>query len=92
MDRQKWLAERRAAVGAGYDAEATTYDDLVTEADQSAGMLAQARARGAAFDAMAARGLPAVHGEVVEGNVAGYHYYPGRCARRDKPAAPPSRR
>ena len=25
-----------------------------------------------------ARGLPAVRGEIVEGNIAGYHYYPGR--------------
>jgi cyclopropane fatty-acyl-phospholipid synthase-like methyltransferase len=188
MDRQTWLAERRAAVEADYDAEATDYDDLeypadmqhewvgrvlglvpqggtvldvpcgtgryfalitgagirVAGADQSAGMLAQARARDlavsldrcrlqdlsytgefdavvtidamenvppedwpgvlanlrramrpggvlymtveevdqagtdAAFEAMTASGLPAVHGEVVEGNVAGYHYYPGR--------------
>ncbi len=28
--------------------------------------------------ALLARGLPAVRGEVVEGDVAGYHYYPGR--------------
>ncbi len=32
----------------------------------------------AALEVMTARGLPAVHGEVVEGNVAGYHDYPGR--------------
>jgi ubiquinone/menaquinone biosynthesis C-methylase UbiE len=25
-----------------------------------------------------AKGLPAVHGEVIEGDTAGYHYYPGR--------------
>jgi SAM-dependent methyltransferase len=31
-----------------------------------------------AFQALADRGLPAVRGEVVEGDVAGYHYYPGR--------------
>ena len=31
-----------------------------------------------AFESQTARGMPAVHGEVVEGNVAGYHYYPGR--------------
>jgi len=31
-----------------------------------------------AFEAISARGLPAVRGEVVEGDVAGYHYYPGR--------------
>jgi len=31
-----------------------------------------------AFEALSARGLPAVYGEVVEGDVAGYHYYPGR--------------
>jgi ubiquinone/menaquinone biosynthesis C-methylase UbiE len=31
-----------------------------------------------AFAALTARGLPAVRGEVVEGDVAGYHYYPGR--------------
>ncbi|MGN6680421.1 MAG: class I SAM-dependent methyltransferase [Streptosporangiaceae bacterium] len=32
----------------------------------------------AAFEGLMARGMPAVHGEIVEGNVAGYHYYPGR--------------
>jgi ubiquinone/menaquinone biosynthesis C-methylase UbiE len=33
----------------------------------------------ASFAGLAARGLPAVRGEVVEGEVAaGYHYYPGR--------------
>ncbi len=188
MDRRAWLAERRAAVVAAYDAEAATYGDneypadlqqewvarvldrippggvvldapcgtgkyfpLVAAAghrvagvDQSAGMLAQAQARGIAFsleqmalqdmsyerefdavitvDAMehippedwplvlanlhravrpgglmymtvedvsqshigraferlCARGLPAVRGELVEGDAAGYHYYPGR--------------
>jgi cyclopropane fatty-acyl-phospholipid synthase-like methyltransferase len=189
MDRRVWLAERRAAVIAAYDAEAPAYDEheypsdvqrewvarvlrlippggtvldapcgtgkyfpLVAAAghrvagvDQSAGMLAQARARGIAvslermalqdlsfdrdFDAvitvdamenippedwplvlanlhravrldgvmyltveevdqsqidqafasLSARGLPAVRGEIVEGGeVAGYHYYPGR--------------
>jgi len=31
-----------------------------------------------AFLSLSARGLPAVPGEVVEGDVAGYHYYPGR--------------
>jgi len=31
-----------------------------------------------AFAGLSARGLPAVRGEVVEGDVAGYHYYPGR--------------
>jgi len=31
-----------------------------------------------AFEALSARGLPAVRGEIVEGDVAGYHYYPGR--------------
>jgi len=31
-----------------------------------------------AFESLSARGLPAVRGEVVEGDVAGYHYYPGR--------------
>jgi len=31
-----------------------------------------------AFRALTALGLPAVHGEVIEGDVAGYHYYPGR--------------
>jgi SAM-dependent methyltransferase len=188
MDRQAWLAERRAAVVADYDRGAPTYDDLpysadvqyewvarllrtvpargtvldapcgtgryfplvtatgrrVAGVDQSAGMLAQARARGIAYslerktlqelsytgefdavmtvDAMenvppedwllvlanlrravrplghiymtveevsqddieqaflslSARGLPAVRGEIIEGDVAGYHYYPGR--------------
>jgi ubiquinone/menaquinone biosynthesis C-methylase UbiE len=31
-----------------------------------------------AFQSLSARGLPAVWGEIVEGDVAGYHYYPGR--------------
>ncbi len=31
-----------------------------------------------AFAELTARGLPVVRGEVVEGDVAGYHYYPGR--------------
>jgi SAM-dependent methyltransferase len=31
-----------------------------------------------AFRALSARGDPAVFGEVIEGDVAGYHYYPGR--------------
>jgi hypothetical protein len=32
-----------------------------------------------AFASLSARGLPAVPGEIVEGgDVAGYHYYPGR--------------
>jgi hypothetical protein len=31
-----------------------------------------------AFAALARRGLPAVRGEVIAGDVAGYHYYPGR--------------
>jgi cyclopropane fatty-acyl-phospholipid synthase-like methyltransferase len=188
MDRRAWLAERRAAVVAAYDAEAATYGDheypsdlqrewvarvldrippggvvldapcgtgkyfpLVAAAghrvagvDQSAGMLARAQARGIAFslaqralqdmsyerdfdavitvdamehlppedwplvlaklrqavrpgglmymtveevgqsqidwafDRLCARGLPAVRGELVEGDAAGYHYYPGR--------------
>jgi cyclopropane fatty-acyl-phospholipid synthase-like methyltransferase len=188
MDRQVWLAERRAAVVAVYDAEAPAYDEheypsgvqrewvaralrlispggivldapcgtgkyfpmasaaghQVVGAVQSAGMLAQAQARGIAvqldqvalqdlryvrrfdavltvdamenippedwplvlanlhraarlsavmyltvgeverakidqaFHSLSARGLPAVHGEIVEGDVAGYHYYPGR--------------
>jgi ubiquinone/menaquinone biosynthesis C-methylase UbiE len=31
-----------------------------------------------AFADLTARGLPVVRGEVIEGDVAGYHYYPGR--------------
>jgi cyclopropane fatty-acyl-phospholipid synthase-like methyltransferase len=31
-----------------------------------------------AYAALRAQDLPAVRGEVVEGDVAGYHYYPGR--------------
>ncbi len=31
-----------------------------------------------AFAALTGRGLPAARGEVTDGNVAGYHYYPGR--------------
>jgi ubiquinone/menaquinone biosynthesis C-methylase UbiE len=188
MDRREWLAERRAAVIAAYDADAPAYDqhdypsDLqrqwvaramrlippggtvldapcgtgkyfalvaaaghrVAGVDQSAGMLAEAQARGIAFslehtalqdlsyarefdaaltvdamenippedwplvlanlhravrpdgvmyltveevdqskigqafDSLSERGLPIVRGEIVEGDVAGYHYYPGR--------------
>jgi cyclopropane fatty-acyl-phospholipid synthase-like methyltransferase len=188
MDRRTWLAERRAATMAVYDAEASGYeqdeypvdaqmrfvarlldicprDGLVLDApcgtgkyfplvaaagrrvagiDQSAGMLAEARAKGiavslervglqelssdrafdavmtidamenvspedwplvvsnlhravrpgghlyltveevddavvdAAYASLSARGLPAVRGEIVEGGVASYHYYPGR--------------
>lgn len=32
----------------------------------------------AAFEELTGRGLPVVRGEVIEGDVAGYHYYPGR--------------
>lgn len=32
----------------------------------------------AAFAQSAAKGLPAVRGEVIEGDTAGYHYYPAR--------------
>lgn len=188
MDRREWLAQRRAAVIAAYDADAPAYDQhdypsdmqrqwvaralrlippgatvldapcgtgkyfaLVAAAghrvagvDQSAGMLAEARHRGIAFslehtalqdlsyahefdavltvdamenippedwplvlanlhravrpggvmyltveevdqskisqafDTLSERGLPVVRGELVEGDVAGYHYYPGR--------------
>jgi SAM-dependent methyltransferase len=31
-----------------------------------------------AFATLTQRGLPAVRGEVIDGNVGGYHYYPGR--------------
>ena len=31
-----------------------------------------------AYENLSARGLPVVRGEVIEGDVAGYHYYPGR--------------
>lgn len=188
MERPTWLAERRAAVVASYDAEAPTYDAMpyaatshgafvdrlvatcpsdgvvldapcgtgqyfarvaaagrrIVGVDQSAGMLAEARARDIAlrvehiglqeltadgeFDAVMtidamenispedwplvlanlvragrpgshlyinieeidtatidaayvdaqALGWPSVRGEVVEGDTAGYHYYPGR--------------
>jgi SAM-dependent methyltransferase len=188
VDRPAWLAERRAATVAEYDAEAARYEDdeypveaqrryvallvatcpaggLVLDApcgtgmyfplvagagrrvvgiDQSVGMLAEARAKGiaeslhhvglqelafervfdavmtidamenvppedwptvlanlhravrpgghlyltveeveddqaaVAFTSLKERGLPAVPGEVVEGDTAGYHYYPAR--------------
>ncbi len=188
MDRQTWLAERRAATIAAYDAEAGGYEQdeypveaqhrfvgrlletcppggivldaacgtglyfpLVAEAglrvvgiDQSSAMLDVARAKGiaafveqvglqelafdgdfdavmtidamenvspedwplvlanlhravrpgghlylsveevddaaieSAFATLQARGLPAVRGEIAEGDVAGYHFYPGR--------------
>ena len=32
----------------------------------------------AAFADLSGRGLPVVRGEVIEGDVAGYHFYPGR--------------
>ena len=32
----------------------------------------------AAFADLTPAGLPAVRGEVIEGDVAGYHFYPGR--------------
>jgi SAM-dependent methyltransferase len=186
--RRAWLQERRTAVRADYDADASTYDDepypatshrsfveqllatcppggIVLDApcgtgrwfevvfasgrrvvgiDQSAGMLAEARSKGiaerleqvglqelgfisefdgalcvdafenvppedwplvlanlhravrsgghlyltieevdeaeidTAFAANLAAGRPAVRGEVIEGDTAGYHYYPGR--------------
>ena len=188
MDRRTWLAERRAAVEADYDADAARYDAdpypatshlefvgrlletcpaggtvldapcgtgryfervnasgrRVVGIDQSVGMLDAARSKGVAiklehvglqelafgdefdgamtidamenvppedwpivlanlhravrpgghlyltveevdeavidtaFVAAQAGGLPAVRGEVMEGDVAGYHYYPGR--------------
>ena len=31
-----------------------------------------------AFEKQSAQGLPAVRGEVIEGDTAGYHFYPGR--------------
>ncbi len=31
-----------------------------------------------AFEKQSAQGLPVVRGEVIEGDTAGYHYYPGR--------------
>jgi SAM-dependent methyltransferase len=40
-----------------------------------------------AFAAAQAIGIPAVHGEVVEGDTAGYHYYPGRARVDDWLAA-----
>ena len=36
----------------------------------------------AAFAELTAAGLPAVRGEVIEGDVAGYHFFPGRGPRR----------
>lgn len=32
----------------------------------------------AGFASLIGRGLPVVRGEIIEGDVAGYHYYPGR--------------
>jgi len=193
MERQVWLAERRAALVDVYDAEAAAYGEgpqpwdvqrawvarvlglippggvvldapcgtgkyfamlaaaghRVAGADQSAGMLARARARGIAFslerislqdlsydgrfdavltieamqhippedwpgvlanlrravrrgglvyltvqeleqhhiqrafESLRARGLPAVRGELVEGDTPGYHYFPGRAQAAD---------
>src|SRR6266513_3002742 len=39
---------------------------------------AEAPAYDQAYESLSARGLPVVRGETVEGDVAGYHYYPGR--------------
>jgi cyclopropane fatty-acyl-phospholipid synthase-like methyltransferase len=36
-----------------------------------------------AFAALSDQGVPAVRGEVIEGNVAGYHFYPGRQRVRE---------
>ena len=36
-----------------------------------------------AFRTLTGRGQPAVRGEVVDGDVAGYHYYPGRARVTD---------
>jgi ubiquinone/menaquinone biosynthesis C-methylase UbiE len=36
-----------------------------------------------AFRSGTAQGLPLVRGEVIEGDTAGYHYYPGRVRVRD---------
>ena len=69
MDRQAWLAERQAAVVTVYDAEAPAYDEHDYPSDIQREWVARA---------LSARGLPVVRGETVEGDVAGYHYYPGR--------------
>ena len=37
----------------------------------------------AAWDLNRERGLPAIRGEIVEGDTAGYHYYPGRDRVRE---------
>jgi cyclopropane fatty-acyl-phospholipid synthase-like methyltransferase len=36
-----------------------------------------------AYESLTAQGQPAVHGEITEGDVAGYHYYPGRDQAAD---------
>jgi len=40
-----------------------------------------------AFAALSDQGVPAVRGEVIEGDVAGYHFYPGRQRVREWYAA-----
>lgn len=40
--------------------------------------LSDDEAKDAAFADLVARGMPAVHGEVIEGDVAAYHFYPAR--------------
>jgi len=68
-ERRAWLEARRAAVRAQYDAET----------DEIASRLEQVGFQELLFDGEStARGLPAIHGEVIEGDTAGYHYYPGR--------------
>jgi hypothetical protein len=90
MDRQEWLAERQAAVVSVYDAEAPAYDehdypsDVQRKAVRPGGVMyltveeARQSKIDQAYESLSARGLPVVRGETVEGDVAGYHYYPGR--------------
>lgn len=52
--------------------------DADSECGSECRLLEDRRDANKAFESLSARGLPAVRGEIVEGGVAGYHYYPGR--------------
>jgi hypothetical protein len=87
MERQVGLAERRAALVAGYDAEAATCDDE----EYPWGMQREWVARvlrllyltvhelqphhiERAFESLSALGQPAVRGELAEPDAPGHHY------------------
>jgi hypothetical protein len=68
VDRRAWLAERRAATVAEYDAEAAMYEEHEYPVEAQRRFVAR----------LLKTCLPAIRGEVIEDGAAGYHYYPGR--------------